>query len=64
MNVSTVQVTASCLLGLDQAGGVAEGAGLPELSGACIHLGVRRARPGAKVTSDIDIIRTRHMNII
>ena len=53
MKVSTVQVTASCLLGLDQAGGVAEGAGLPELSGACIHLGVRRARPGAKVTSDI-----------
>lgn len=25
-----------------------EGEGEPELSGACIHLGVRRARPEAK----------------
>ena len=28
---------------------VLEGRGEPELSGACIHLGVRRARPGARV---------------
>ena len=55
-------MTASCILGLDQAGGVAEGAGLPELSGACIHLGVRRARPGAKVTSDMTV-RTWHMTL-
>ena len=43
------RVTASSILGLDGAGGVLEGRGEPELSGACIHLGVRRARPGARV---------------
>jgi len=43
------QVTASCLLGLNPVGQVMEGEGEPELSGACIHLGVRRARPEAKV---------------
>lgn len=42
-------VTASCILGLDTGGRVMEGQGEPELSGACIHLGVRRARPDAKV---------------
>ena len=42
-------MTASTILGLDGAGGVLEGAGEPELSGACIHLGVRRSKPGAKV---------------
>lgn len=44
------KVTASSLLGLEKsAGDVVEGEGVPELSGACIHLGVRRARPTAKV---------------
>ena len=43
------RVTASSILGLDGAGGVLEGRGEPELSGACIHLGVRRSKPGAKV---------------
>ena len=42
-------MTASSILGLDREGGVLEGRGEPELSGACIHLGVRRARPGARV---------------
>lgn len=32
-----------------------EGQGEPELSGACIHLGVRRTRPGAKVNTDITL---------
>ena len=43
------RVTASSLLGLDSVGRVVEGEGEPELSGACIHLGVRVARPGARV---------------
>ena len=43
------RVTASSILGLDRLGEVVEGRGEPELSGACIHLGVRRARPGARV---------------
>ena len=43
------RVTASSILGLDGQGAVMEGQGEPELSGACIHLGVRRARPGARV---------------
>ena len=43
------RVTASSILGLDREGAVLEGRGEPELSGACIHLGVRRARPGARV---------------
>ena len=43
-------VTASCILGLDTRGRVMEGQGEPELSGACIHLGVRRARPDSKVS--------------
>ena len=46
-------VTASCMLGLDAGGGVVEGDGEPELSGACIHLGVRRARPDAKVNHPV-----------
>jgi len=41
-------VTASSLLGLEPAANVVEGQGVPELSGAVIHLGVRRARPGAR----------------
>ena len=41
-------VTASCLLGLGPKGEVIEGDGEPELSGACIHLGLRRSRPDAK----------------
>lgn len=47
------QVSASCLLGLDTEGRVMEGQGEPELSGACIHLGVRRVRPDAKVNTDL-----------
>ena len=43
------RVTATSILGLDRQGAVLEGRGEPELSGACIHLGVRRARPGARV---------------
>ena len=43
------RVTATSILGLDRAGAVLEGQGEPELSGACIHLGVRRARPEARV---------------
>ena len=50
------QVTASSILGLDTEGRVMEGQGEPELSGACIHLGVRRSRPGAKVNTEIRII--------
>jgi len=42
-------VTASSLLGLEPAANVVEGQGVPELSGAVIHLGVRRARPAARV---------------
>lgn len=42
-------VTASCILGLAPDGQVMEGEGEPELSGACIHLGVRRSRPGTQV---------------
>jgi len=42
-------VTASSLLGLQPDAAVVEGEGVPELSGAVIHLGVRRARPGARV---------------
>jgi len=42
-------VTASSLLGLEPAAAVVEGQGVPELSGAVIHLGVRRARPAARV---------------
>ena len=42
-------MTATSILGLDRQGAVLEGRGEPELSGACIHLGVRRARPGARV---------------
>jgi len=42
-------VTASSLLGLKPDATVVEGEGVPELSGAVIHLGVRRARPGARV---------------
>jgi len=42
-------VTASSLLGLEPGAAVVEGQGVPELSGAVIHLGVRRARPGARV---------------
>jgi len=42
-------VTASSIIGLGTQGEVLEGEGLPELSGACIHLGVRRAKPEAKV---------------
>ena len=48
-SVDWSKVTASCLLGLDPVGKVMEGDGEPELSGACIHLGVRRSRPDAKV---------------
>ena len=48
-SVDWSKVTASGLLGLDPAGKVLEGDGEPELSGACIHLGVRRSRPDAKV---------------
>jgi len=43
------RVTASSILGLGHQGEVLEGEGEPELSGACIHLGVRRAKPEAKV---------------
>ena len=43
-------VTASSIIGLGTQGEVLEGEGLPELSGACIHLGVRRAKPEAKVS--------------
>ena len=43
-------VTASGILGLGPEGQVLEGDGLPELSGACIHLGVRRSKPGARVS--------------
>merc|ERR1711962_284846 len=43
------RVTASCLLGLGPDAEVLEGEGLPELSGAVIHLGVRKARPDARV---------------
>jgi len=42
-------VQASGILGLGPEGQVLEGEGVPELSGACIHLGVRRSKPGAKV---------------
>jgi len=42
-------VTASSLIGLDQDANVVEGEGEPERSGAVIHLGVRRAKPEAKV---------------
>lgn len=48
-------MTASSILGLDTAGRVMEGQGEPELSGACIHLGVRRTRPGAKVNTHITL---------
>lgn len=49
-------MTASSILGLDTEGRVMEGQGEPELSGACIHLGVRRTRPGAKVNTEIRIM--------
>jgi len=42
-------VSATGILGLGPQGEVLEGEGLPELSGACIHLGVRRSKPGARV---------------
>ena len=42
-------VRASCIIGLGPEGQVIEGEGVPELSGACIHLGVRRSKPEAKV---------------
>jgi len=42
-------VTASGLLGLDKEATVVEGEGVPELSGAVIHLGARRTKPGARV---------------
>ena len=41
-------MTASCMLGLGKDGEVVEAGSLgggPEVSAACIHLGVRRARP-------------------
>ena len=42
------EMTASCMLGLDEDSRVVETGSLgggPEVSAACIHLGVRRARP-------------------
>ena len=52
-------MTASSILGLDAGGAVMEGAGEPELSGACIHLGVRRTRPEAKVTTNLTSMMIR-----
>ena len=46
------EMTASSLIGLDKEGNVVEEGdrgGGPELSAACIHLGTRRVRTGAKV---------------
>ena len=48
------EVTASSLIGLDTEGNVKEDGnlgGYPELSAACIHLGVRRIRKDAKVAT-------------
>ena len=46
--LSWSKVTASSRIGLDKNAEVVEGSGEPELTAACIHLGVRRVRPGAK----------------
>lgn len=43
------KVTASCLIGLDESAKIVEGEGEPELTAACIHLGVRRVKKQAKV---------------
>ncbi|CAL4075823.1 unnamed protein product, partial [Meganyctiphanes norvegica] len=45
------EVSASNLLGVDKSGSVLEGdvSQTPELAAACIHLGIRRVRPDAKV---------------
>ena len=50
-------MTATSILGLDRQGAVLEGRGEPELSGACIHLGVRRTRPGARVIMVGPVVR-------
>jgi len=42
-------VTASSLLGLNRAGEVVEGEGEPEITGASIHIGLRKHRPNARV---------------
>ena len=57
-------MTASSILGLDTEGRVMEGQGEPELSGACIHLGVRRTRPGAKVNTEIRIMSIELMTLL
>ena len=47
------EVTASSLIGLDKEGNVVEEGcygGGPEMSAACIHLGIRRVLPKLKVT--------------
>ena len=52
------EVTASSLIGLDSEGHVKEEGNLggsPELSAACIHLGVRRVRKDAKVLCPAEI---------
>ena len=46
------EVTASSLIGVDREGNVIEPGnvgGYPELSAKCIHLGIRKIRPNAKV---------------
>ena len=46
------EVTASSLIGVDGDGNVVEPGnvgGYPELSAKCIHLGIRKVRPNAKV---------------
>lgn len=43
------KVTASYLIGLDESAKIVEGEGEPELTAACIHLGVRRVKKQAKV---------------
>ena len=46
------EVTASSLIGVDGEGNVIEPGnvgGYPELSAKCIHLGIRKIRPNAKV---------------
>ena len=47
------EVTASSLIGVDEDGNVIENGNLggePELSAKCIHLGIRKVRPDAKVS--------------
>ncbi|XP_076060986.1 putative aldolase class 2 protein RP493 [Oratosquilla oratoria] len=43
------EVTASSLLAVDADAKTVEGQGRPDITAACIHLGIRRVRPDAKV---------------